>query len=242
MRRVLVSGLGVLAAATVYAQVDVVKLANDLKIQGVRKMEVICANDVYYAVVDVEFSNASAQGVKFHDGTVTVLFDVEGGVIEKISPSWKEKTEATIRSGDKDTKVEVKTYDRTVERSTMVELGKITLGETVVPEGLPEDKVKIEDRVSSAVELKGSTDGGQAKVTKQTLYVLVGNKGDERTVDKIKDITNIMGDPGKSAVMRLKISSKTALFLRGKDELDDGMTRTITLNMTPSVPRDYLFK
>jgi hypothetical protein len=238
MRRSLVCFLLVLAVATVHAQVDVVKMANDLKIQGVRKMEVICTNDVYYAAVDVEFSNASAQGVKFHDGTVTVLFDVEGGIIEKVSPSWKEKTEATIRSGDKDTKVEVKTYDRELRKSEMVEMGKIKLGESVVPE----EVASFQDRVNSAVELKGTTEGGQPRVTRQTLYVLVGNKGDDRTVDKIKDITNIMGDPGKSAVMRLKISSKTALFLRGKDELDDGMTRTITLNMTPSLPRDYLFK
>ncbi|MFC1453031.1 hypothetical protein ACFLSJ_06755, partial [Verrucomicrobiota bacterium] len=73
------------------------------------------------------------------------------------------------------------------------------------------------------------------------LYVRIGDKGDSDITDRIADIANIMGDPDAPAVMRLKITSRTSLLL-GNKELDDGISRTLSLNMKPSMPREYLFK
>jgi hypothetical protein len=212
-------------------------MADAIKVQGVRKIEVATINGVDYAAVDVEFVNTGSQGVKFCKGQIDVVFDTERGWVEgRTKKDWKTKTVARITEGTGVAKtIEAESYETSgPKESAALKMGDITLGEKYVSEEVAQDD--LGKLAQNPIEIPGVEADGNPITVKKTLYVKLENTG------TVKNIANLIGDPSIPVVMRLTIRSHTALLLKGKGELDDGVERTITLNMVPSLPRDYLFK
>jgi len=241
MKRALVCGLVLGVGALVgsaEAQVDIAKIAGNVRVDNVKRMEVIAAtNGLYYAAVDVEFINSDEHSVKLHDGNVEVWFDLKEGVIEKKATSSKETITVTVGTQT----VEGTVYDRVVGASESVKLGEITLGDKVVPQKLINDEKMFPKKMVSAVELKAPAAGEKQRMIKQTLYVQIGKIGDSDVLDRVIKLSNIMGDPSRMAKMQLKIKSKVSVGA-GNNWIGDGTDRMIELNLEPSVQRDYLFK
>lgn len=238
--RVLLGIAALFIAGVTSAQMDAIRIANNLKLRGVSRIEMIETNKAHYAVMDVEFVNSGEQSVKFHDGTINIVFDIQGGLTEEIEPSYTEKIEAKMKKGEEISEFEAKTYRRVLRRAKMVQLGVINLGDKAVPGDMPLRVANTQEKVNSALELTAPDEGEKVNSMNRRLYVRIGKAGDN-IAPRILDIANILGDPAITPIVRLKIHSQTALGFGG-NWLDDGVMRTIELNLEPAIERKWLFK
>jgi hypothetical protein len=197
-------------------------MMTDAQAQVVERME-ITQNDKneYVAFVDVAFENRGNQAVSLRNADINVFFDIKGGKRIIVEPGDKSDVKAVIQRDGKET-AEIKTI-RTVKT------GKVLFGNTTL--GQDED-----------LEFQPATQAGPFRMEK-TLAVVVGKVGDAGTEEKIRRITNIMGDPAIDFVMILEIRSLIgAGFESGFVFPDETNKSLILMRMQPSFKNEYLFK